>query len=272
MQSTLIKNSLWLVLLLCGLWACNNNTEKVTLSKVKARSSKVKRKKKQDLLVYSTQMNAEESYKDIKGNVPRLIAMLSGRFVVQNTYADTARENFSTWLVNEGKDSVLLYAFPVGEPNRDGYWMYMYEYMTSLPESPLVTAFVRFDEINRDSIKATYYEEPQGFDYSLEQLLQEPIALFKEFNFEKLPLSETGELVYYKRETPLKYIGHSRWVETKSKNPKREGGYDSDYYLVTPGLYSFATSAYDKERVYLGRSQGARLIRQLMLSTTYSHR
>ena len=205
-----------------------------------------------NMLLYGKDVTASSTYRDVKGNIPRLKAMMSGRFVQYNTVGDAKRKQYSVWKVNGGKDSVVIYQLPVGDPNKDGHWLYHYQYMTSLPNEPVYAAFSKMTEINRDSILAVYYEVPEDFDITIPEIIANPQKAFKDFEFKYLKPSKTGEKVYYNRKTPLNYYGVSRWVKTTSKDPERKGGYDADYYIVTPSKYFFGKVFYNKDKKYLG--------------------
>lgn len=235
-------------------------------------ATKTKKKAGKDvMLLYSDDVLTKAAYEDIKGNIPRLKAMMAGRFVQYNTNADTARKVYSAWKVNGGKDSMVIYQLPVGEPNKDGHWMYHYQFMTSLPDEPVYAAFSRMTEVNRDTIMAVYYEIPEGFasDVTIPQILAKPEVVFKDFNFEGLQPSKTGEIVYYDRKSPLEYHGVSRWTDSKSTNPDREGGYDADYYVVTPEKYVFGIEVYNRDKKFLGRTRGERLVKEARVQPEY---
>lgn len=61
----------------------------------------------------------------IGSNIGRLQAMLSGEFV-QYTRRGTKDDGYyyKLWAINDGKDSVLSYTVPVGDPRKHGYWLY----------------------------------------------------------------------------------------------------------------------------------------------------
>ena len=258
------------MLFFCHLMACNNKNQ-VTVSQ---KETTHKNKKKPPVALVATEdMCKSSAYENIKGNVPRLKAMLSGKFTVYNTNRDSARQSYSPWLVNEGKDSVVVYTIPVGEANRNGHWLYLYQYMTSLPDEPIYEAFAKLERIDRDSIVAIYYEAPEDFKYSMADILADPKGLFKEFYFDDLLLSETGEKVWYIRQSPLKYYGISNWIDTEEHpRPDLKNGFNRDYYIVAPSNYHFGKEYYTKEKKTVGKTRGARLIRQQMLSEAYNGR
>lgn len=253
----------------CFFTACKDSKlalDNVTMSKVNLQ------KNKNGMLLYSNDVLKKSSYEHIKGSIPRLKAMITGRFVQYNTNADTARKKYSTWLVNGGKDSVVLYQLPVGDPNKNGHWVYHYQVMTSLPDQPIYLAFSKMTEIDRDTILAVYYEVPDNFTATITEIINKPEAVFRDFAFNQLKLSSSGEKVYYERKTPLEYRGISSLNSTVSNNPEEEGGYDVDYYLVSHELYVFGKYFYNKEKKLLGRTQGEYLVKEAMVRSQYIQR
>ncbi len=269
--STIRNSSIVLVLLffITYFMACVGPKEK--LQEVSASKTKTK-KGKNVLLLFDDQVQDKAAYENIKGNIPRLKAMLSGQFVQYNTNADPKREVYSTWYVNEGKDSVMVYQLPVGEPNKVGHWMYHYQYMTSLPNEPVYVYFSKMTEINRDSIVAVYYEVPETFTATIPEILAKPQEIFKNFDFENLKLAETGEVVYYERKTPLKYEGISVLRKTNSKAEERQGGFDADYYSVTPEQYQFGIAYYTRDKEPIARTRGERLVKEARVMNEYFER
>lgn len=266
-----------LVLLCCCWMACNTTSKEVTLSKVNASSSK-KKGKEQTTLVATANMRQKSAYENIKGNIPRLKAMMCGRFTVYSTSADPNNTTYSTWLVNDGQDSVLVYTVPVGEAALHGHWLYQSQFMTSLPDVPIHEAFIELKAINRDSIVATYYEVPEDFGRTLDDILRDPKEQFKEFQFENLALSKDGEVVWYERLTPLKFHGRSNWAPTEepidiepASKAVREG-VSRYYYIITPGNFHYGTEYYDKNRNFIEKDRGYRLLKSQMLSNAYNGR
>ncbi|MGH1334723.1 MAG: hypothetical protein ACRBFS_01240 [Aureispira sp.] len=239
------------------------------LDKVSASNGKNKRTGKNAMLLYSNDVLTKEAYADIKGNIPRLKAMMAGRFVQHNTNGDPARKVYSVWKVNGKKDSVVIYQLPVGDPNKDGHWVYHYQFMTSLPNDPVYAAFSKMTEINRDSIVAFYYEVPDDFTATIPEILAKPENVFRDFDFDDLKISETNEVVYYERKTPLQYYGVSRWMNSTSDDPEREGGYEADYYRISPDRFTFGKAIYNKEKKFLGNTAGERLVKEARVQPEY---
>lgn len=58
--------------------------------------------------------------------------------------------------VNEGKDSIVVYAVTVGDPNKDGTWVYKEGVLSNLPDKPLTQLFQKIEREAPDSL--TIYE------------------------------------------------------------------------------------------------------------------
>lgn len=256
-----------LSVLLCCSMACNKKNKEVTLGNVSA-------SKNQKTLVVTEDMRDKTAYQGIKGNIPRLKAMLCGKFtayLITVDSTDFTKKVYEPWLVNEGNDSVVIYTIPVGEVSRQGHWLYLYQCMTSLPDDPIYQSFVKLEEINRDSIIAIYYDLPNDFEYSINDILMDPKGSFREFNFEQLLVSEIGEKVWYERQALLKYYGWSNWMKTKdAPRPDYKDGYNRDYYIITPYNYIFGKEYSKKDtKKNTIKSVGTLLLKQEMLSQEY---
>lgn len=93
----------------------------------------------------------EDYYLNIKGAAPRLSALMTGTF---SCYSVRKK---GLWAVNGGKDSLLLHGCTLGEPAKDGYWVYNEIIMTHLPEDPLVQRVYKIEQISPDSLKMRNY-------------------------------------------------------------------------------------------------------------------
>lgn len=194
----------------------------------------------------------DESYSHIVSNVARLKAMLTGAFVQYNTNADTAGKIYSTWLVNDGKDSIMWYQIPVGDYQKVGHWMYQYQIMTSLPDDPIHETFSKLVELSRDSIEESYFNPPSDFNVPLEELLADPEAAFAKVNLKELKPSATPYKICYVRQTPLHFAGES--VFLPDDHPQNKDGLKIDYYHAIPEKVIFGIRHYTKEKVSVGES------------------
>ncbi len=228
-----------------------------------------KNKAKDGLLSYGDDVRQRSSYENIKGTVPRLKAMLCGQFVHYNRDEGAAEGEYTPWLVNGGKDSVMLYRLPVGDANKDGHWMYHYQYLTSLPDDPIYTAFSKLETIDRDSIQEVFYEVPANFDVSLAKIVANPTGAFKDFDFKLLKPEPSGEVITYERENLLKYKGVSSLRPTESTDENRVNGYDGEYYEVTPELYIFSRVGYTPNRELIGNAEEERMVKIAKIKSSY---
>ncbi|MGH1334724.1 MAG: hypothetical protein ACRBFS_01245 [Aureispira sp.] len=249
----------FLLLFLIGSLSSCKSTQEGSTSKNKTKNDQ------EVLLIYNDKVRDKSSYENIKGSVPRLQAMIAGRFTQYNTAGDPNGKIYSVWHVNEGKDSVVIYHIPVGDPNKDGYWMYHYQGLTSLPDEPVFTCFTKLEAVNRDSIIGHYYAVPEDFSVTIPELLSTPKELFKDFDFKNLKAME--DKVYYVRQNPLKYIGTSPLrPQGKAEDDKK---YACEYYVITPERYTFSVAFYNDKKEMVDRSQEELLFKEAMVALQY---
>ena len=176
-------------------------------------------------------IHQDETYSGIKQNVLRLQTMLSGYYACYKK--EEADRVFRPWRVNDGKDSIVQYLVPVGEPNKIGYWIYHYQTMTSLPDEPIYELFEELTEINRDTIKSVFYEAPKSFNVPLETLYKEHKNAFKSLNMDSIRAGTVSKKGVYIRQNPLFFTRTTPVIAL----PKMEDG--SQYYYRD----SFATQS-----------------------------
>lgn len=184
----------------------------------------------------------DEAYAGISGNLPRLQAMLVGEFV--QCYKDDEDGEYYPWLVNEGKDSIMIYALPAGDKNKVGHWIYYYQILTSLPDEPIYQAFFYLKALNRDTIKATYHEVPDNFKVSLRDVKKNTKSMFDQIDFKKLVEIPDNESVLYTRENPLHFKGESSYY----KDPNQKDSYVKSYYDISPKDYNFTVQVFDNNK------------------------
>lgn len=194
----------------------------------------------------------DEFFMPLKTNISRFHQLNQGKFVHYKTVkrmigkedgSEEAVYSNELWLnrKDENNDSVLLYSFPVGEPSKDGYWVYYYQFMTALPNEPLYEAFINFKEESRDVIKGIFYDSPDTFNVPIADLLENPNAHFSNLDLSLLPLSKTGEGAYYRRESPTHFKGESKiYINHQNKSSFRK-----DFYQVIPEGIRFETTEHE---------------------------
>lgn len=222
--------------------------------------------KSKSLFVENAGYNQDETYSSIKGSVKRLHTMMSGRFVQYTTGSDPKETDYKTWLINDGQDSVIIYHIPIGNPDKEGYWMYNCQVMTSLPNDPLHATISKLEEVDRDTIKAVFYDFPADFKASLPEILEDPKSAFASVYFLALKKSE-GQAIPYVRESIISYKGESAWSLADYEG--NEGGFVATYFLVRPQMMVFGSCAYDKNKKKLGQTKGERLMKNAMINPGY---
>lgn len=219
-----------------------------------------------DLFVTSPGYNKEETYNAVKGSVKRLHAMMAGRFIQYSTGPDPKETQYRTWLVNDGKDSVIVYHIPIGNPDKEGYWMYNCQVMTSLPNDPLHATISRLEEVDRDTINNVYYDFPADFEATLPDILENPKKAFAEVSFLSLKKSE-GEDIPYVRESITNYKGEAAWSPVSYEG--NENGFIATYFLVRPQMMVFGRTIYDKDKKVKEQTNGERLMKNAMINPDY---
>ncbi len=88
----------------------------------------------------------EAYYLAIRGGEARLTALMSGSFSCHSV------NKKGLWRVNDGQDSMVLYGCSLGEPAKDGYWVYQEIVMTHLPTEPMAQYVYKIEQIAPDSL------------------------------------------------------------------------------------------------------------------------
>ena len=159
-----------------------------------------------------------QTYQAVKSNVARLHAMINGKYVqYNNRNQGDDPPDYRVWLVNDQQDSVMLYVFPAGDPNK-----------TSLPDEPAGIRFQHFQAINRDTIVLTYYDIPEDFGPTLAELLADPEKASEGVDFDKLQLQQANRPVYT-RNNPLSFTSE---LKTKATGQHAED-WNTMYYSTT---------------------------------------
>lgn len=88
----------------------------------------------------------DEYYTNIKGTENRLIALMTGYF---SCYSVRKK---GLWTVNDGQDSIVMHGCQLGDPARNGYWVYQEIVMSNLTETPLTQTLVKIEKHTHDSL------------------------------------------------------------------------------------------------------------------------
>lgn len=186
------------------------------------------------LMSCSTQKNAKKDigptsledayYNALNGNQARLHQLMLGTFVA---HAGKDGENLESWTVTD-TDSVVLYSFAIGNVSKEGYWIYSYEFMTSLPNNPIYTAIKQIVQKDRDTFEVHYYTPPNSTKIRL-------IDILKKNALEDLDIKtlvKTPKITTYYRVNNTNFIGYSEVYEDKDCKCFRRNNYD-----ISPTLY-----------------------------------
>lgn len=206
---------------------------------------------------------ADETYSAVNGTLQRPTNMIAGRYVQYNTNRSEDGKQYSVWMVNEGKDSVMVYQIPVGNPNKVGYWMYYRQILTSLPNEPIFERVSHFTQLSRDSIKEEYYELPEGVTIDFETLIENPPKALDVVKLDQLNKQVKEETLIYVRKTPLMYDAEEQKIELLVGANK--GKFGAKYYTIQPSKIKMGMRIYTKENTFEGSTRAEYLMKNAML-------
>ncbi|MCH2043054.1 MAG: hypothetical protein MK212_02850 [Saprospiraceae bacterium] len=187
-------------------------------------------KSTESLLEYQTLQH--EYYENLGKNICRLHHLMQGAFV---SYSYDTAGQLQYWNVTDG-DSVVLYSKPIGEISKQGYWIYSYEFMTSLPNDPIYTSIKKIDQIDRDTFEISYYKSPKV--YKLTEILDDNFSNKLDFD----DFIKTDKKVRYIRQNNTQFIGSSIIYEDPQCHCLRKNIYD-----ITPTSYEVSSDFYSKK-------------------------
>lgn len=176
-------------------------------------------------------------YNSSSNNLERLQRLMSGIFVFYHDIP--GQEGTAKWDVNESNDSIMGYALAVGDVNKVGYWLYNVQFMTSVPNKPLYTSFLKLEQLSRDTILATFHK-PE-VDISPADAFQNKEKAFESVDFKKL--QPTTKMIYVK-DNNLLFKGYS---ELHPAARKKDGNFQLDYYEVGVEKTMFRSIFYEDE-------------------------
>ena len=183
----------------------------------------------------------EAQFSSIKSNVARLHSMLTGEYV-QHIKIDTQKV-YNVWTVNDGKDSVILCNIPIGDPRKNGYWVYHGQYMTSLTNEPLSSALEKLVVIDRDTILGYMYNAPTDFAPSLATLKEKHRNAFGNLNIKQIEQEEHTQIITYVRQSPLLFRGNGQ-ISVLAQKPEWS---KSEHYTISPEGIIMIIHVYDPQ-------------------------
>lgn len=141
-------------------------------------------------------------YANLGSNQERLVELLTGTFVQRTQSIETGEQE--TWLVNDNQDSIVLLSVAVGDPNKHGYWIYQYQYMTHLVDEPFYKSMVQIKQINRDTFHITMHRPAKV--YTLAEVMTNDFD--EDMEFEGLEQGKTRTYVQAP-DSRLHFTGYS---------------------------------------------------------------
>lgn len=208
------------LLSLCGILGCGGVPSKATSSKYTVPT------------VFD-----EQYYQDLEKNIVRLHHLMQGTFTA---YAKTEGEELRSWEVSEG-DSVILYTVPLGVVPKHGYWLFSYEFMTSLPDAPIYTSIKHLVAVDRDTIDVYYYKTQAPLTITLADVLDAAQLINK---IELDSLIKRDKRVRYVRQSASHFVGESLVYLDPDRDCWRQNHYD-----LSPNFYKVSSVFYDKANV-----------------------
>ncbi|MBL4648179.1 MAG: hypothetical protein JKY03_00480 [Aureispira sp.] len=174
-------------------------------------------------------------YQNLGKNIKRLHHLMQGTFIA---HKENRTKNLESWRVSEG-DSVILYNVPLGDVGKEGYWIYSYEFMTSLPNKPIYTSIKEIKQQSRDTLEVLYYKTKNAMNLGLSEVIDQKI-LNEKIRINELILID--KKVIYVKESVAQFIGYSKVYEDKQFNCLRQNKYD-----LSPNYYKVEAAFFDKE-------------------------
>lgn len=87
-------------------------------------------------------------YNDLSNNHDRIFNLMTGKY----SYYEA-----DTLAIFSGKDSMVLFIVAAGTTNRDGYWIYSEQFLTGLPDEPVLQSLQQITRISRDTFQGVSY-------------------------------------------------------------------------------------------------------------------
>lgn len=174
-------------------------------------------------------------YQNLGKNIKRLHHLMQGTFIA---HKEGSAKTLESWTVSEG-DSVILYSVPLGEVGKQGYWIYSYEFMTSLPDEPIYSTIKQIKQPSRDTLEVLYYKTKTPIKVGLSDVI-DPKILNEKIRINELVLMD--KKVVYVKKTAAQFLGYSRTYEDKQFDCLRQNKYD-----LSPNFYKVEAVFFDKE-------------------------
>lgn len=154
-------------------------------------------------------------YNQLSNNHERIFRLMTGKY---SYYQDDTLELFS------GKDSMVLYIVEVGTVGKDGYWIYSEQFITNLPNEPILQSLQKISRISRDTFQGLSYVLSDEGKAKYSGLSKDPTnPILKEAPLKGVAKEDQGA-----EECPMLYIKQS----------------NTDYIMRSDICPSFANAGY----------------------------
>lgn len=185
-------------------------------------------------------------YEQLSHNLQRLVALRTGFFVQRRQSRETGAV-FSN--KTETGDSIMVYARTVGNPHRDGHWVFHLQYLSGLPDEPLVLLIERFEKVSRDTFMGYMHYLPKM--YTLDELSA------KAFNADNLNLKtfrDTSKILAqytYVRRDATHFDGFSPLLPPMRQNLRDKVPFRRDFFQYAPKYIRFSMEYLDQDTMLL---------------------
>ena len=152
-------------------------------------------------------------------------------------------------------------------PQKVGYWVYHYHFITSLPDEPTFQSFEKLTAIDRDTIASVFYKVPKDFNPSLKELQEKGGDVFNNLNIKKLEIDTTeGENLYIRKNPLLFEATSSIIVSTLSNANGSYSKYSRYVYNVDPtGVIMRITDYAEEAGINPYNVQSSKFIKRAMI-------
>lgn len=181
----------------------------------------------------------DQHYHDLPKNIIRLYEMMHGIFVLE--VQDKGQGPFFTHKINEEfNDSVVVVQQKIGSPHKDGYWLMVYQCLSSVPNAPIYTQLINLVEVEgeRDTILLKHY--PLADTLKLKDVLY-PSSQFVE-DLKLSSLKEAEKIVRMARHSTTLFKGVSNMSFDPVLKEQR-----IDFFTMKPTGIDFTFETYQKD-------------------------
>lgn len=186
-------------------------------------------------------------YQKLGSNLERIVEMERGLYFYKTRSYEDGTE--SVWGMNHGdtraQDTIFSLRTLVGDPLRDGYWVYHYMYSSVLPEEPLYMAWENYQQVSRDTFVKYFYEVDTEPALAFKKL-QRSNFHWKDIRPRKYVADYTGEVDTYTfvRETMLRYAGYSNLAKTTNLANAKKYPFRQHTITLSPNLQELHSTLY----------------------------